>query len=56
MYEKKYEQVFENKDEDWRMKHDYKNLRNFSYQVDEVKKDEAEKEKADKTDQEICHG
>ena len=53
MYKKEYEQVFENKDEYWRKKHDYKNLKDFSYQIDEVKKDEAEKEKEDKTNQEL---
>ena len=54
MYKKEYEQVFENKDEDWRKKHDYKNLKDFSYQVDEVNKaDVAEKEDEDETDQEL---
>ena len=43
MYKKEYEHVFESKDKDWRKKHDYKNLKNFSYQIDEVKKDEADK-------------
>ena len=38
MYKKEYEQVFENKDENWRKKYDYKNLKDFSYQADEVKK------------------
>ena len=38
MYKKEYEQVFGNKDENWRKKHDYNNLKDFSYQVDEVKK------------------
>ena len=38
MYKKEYEQVFENKDENWRKKHGDKNLKDFSYQVDEVKK------------------
>ena len=51
MYKKKYEQVFETKNADWRKQHDYKNLKNFSYQIDEVKKDKAEKE--DETDQEL---
>ena len=32
MYKKKYEQVFENKDENWRKKHDCKNLKDFRYQ------------------------
>ena len=50
MYKKEYEQVFENKDENWRKKHDYKNLKDFSYQVDEVNK--AEKEDENETDQE----
>ena len=44
MYKKEYEQVFKNKDESWRKKHDYKNLEYFSYQVAEVNKaDVAEK-------------
>ena len=38
VYKKEYEQVFESKDEDWRKKHDYKNRKDFSYQVDKVKK------------------
>ena len=33
MYKKKYEKVFEDKDENWRKKHNYKNLKDFSYQV-----------------------
>ena len=37
-YEKEYEQVFENKDENWRKKHDYNNLKDFGYQVDKVHK------------------
>ena len=45
MYKKEYEQVFETKDENWRKKHDYKNLEDFSYKVDEVKKDKTEEEK-----------
>ena len=53
MYKKEYEQVFENKDENWIKKHDYKNLKDFNYQVDEIKKDEAEKEKEDKKDQKL---
>ena len=52
MYKKEYEQVFENKDENWRKKYDYKNLKDFSYQVDEVNKaDVTEKEDEDGTDQ-----
>ena len=53
VHKKEYEQVFENKDENRRKNHDYKNLKDFSYQVDEVKRDEAEKEKEDETDQEL---
>ena len=56
-YKKRYEQVYGNKDENWRKKHDYKNLKDLSYQLDEVKIDEAEKEKGDEnkneTDQEL---
>ena len=48
MYKKEYEQVFENKDENWRKNHDYKNLKDLSYQVDEVNKvDVKEKEDED---------
>ena len=54
MYKKEYEQVFENKDENWKKKHDYKNLKDFSYQVDKVNKaDVTEKEDEDETDQEL---
>ena len=54
MYKKEYEQVFENKDEDWRKKHDFKNLKDFNYQVDEVSKaDVTGKEEEDETDQEL---
>ena len=54
MYKKEYEQVFEGKDESWRKKHDYKNLKDFSYQVDEVNKaDVTEKEDEDEADQEL---
>ena len=46
MYKKEYEQVFESKDENWKKKHDYKNLKDFSYQADkEDKADVTEKEK-----------
>ena len=51
MYKKEYELVFESKDENWRKKHDHKNLKNFSYQEDKTEeKDKTEKEE-DKTDQ-----
>ena len=54
IYKKEYEQVFENKDENWRKKHDCKNLKDFRYQVDEVNKaDVTEKEDEDETDQEL---
>ena len=54
MYRKEYEQIFENKDENWRKNHDYKNLKDFSYQVDEVDKaDVTEKEDEDEADQEL---
>ena len=54
IYKKKYAHVFENKDENWRKMHDYKNLKDFSYQVDEVNKaDVTEKEDEDETDQEL---
>ena len=54
MYKKEYEQVFENKDENWRKKYDYKNLKDFGYQIDEVNKaDLTEKEDEDETNQEL---
>ena len=54
IYKKEYEQVFENKDESWRKKDDYKNLKDVRYQVDEVNKaDATEKEDEDETDQEL---
>ena len=54
IYKKEYEQVFENKDENWRKNHDYKSLNDFSYQVDEVNKaDVTEKEDEDETDEEL---
>ena len=40
MYKKEYAQVFEIKDENWRKKYDYKNLKDFSYEVDKTKKEE----------------
>ena len=50
MYKKEYEQLFEN----WRKKHNYKNLKDFSYQVDEVNKaDVTKKEDEDETDEEL---
>ena len=56
MYKEEYEQVFENKGESWRKKHDYNNLKDFSYQVDEVIKDETEKEKKMKQIKNYPHG
>ena len=54
IYKKEYEQVFENKDENWRKKHDYKNLKDFSYQVDEVNKaNVTKKEDKNEADQEL---
>ena len=49
MYKKEYGQVFETKDEGWKKKHDYKNLKEFNYQVNKV--NVTEKEDEDKTDQ-----
>ena len=34
MYKKEYEQVFETKVEEWKKKHDYKHLKDFSYQAE----------------------
>ena len=54
IHKKEYEQVFQNKVEKWRKKHDYKNLNDFSYPVDEVNKaDVTEKEDEDEIDQEL---
>ena len=50
MYKKEYSQGFESKDEDWRKKHDYKNLKDLYYQADKAEKDE---DKAYETDQEL---
>ena len=56
VYEKEYEQVYESKDENWRKKHGYKNLKDLSYQADKVSKadvTEKEGEDEDKIDQEL---
>ena len=54
MCKKEYEQDFENKDENQKKKYDYKSLKDFSYQVDEVNKtDVTEKEDKDETVQEL---
>ena len=45
VYKKEYEQAFETKDENWRKKHDYKNMEDFSYHVDEEKKMKQKKKK-----------
>ena len=56
MYKKEYEQVFENKDQNWRKKHDCKNLKDFSYRVDEVNKADVTKKKKMKMKQiKNCH-
>ena len=48
MYKKEYSQVFESKDEAWRKKHDYKNLKDLNYQADK-----ADEEEKDETDQHL---
>ena len=54
VYKKEYEHIFENKGENIRKKYDYKNLKDLSYQVDEVNKaDVTEKQDEDGTDQEL---
>ena len=59
MYKKEYEQILEVRDEDWRKKHDYQNLKDLNYQVDKINKadkaDETEKEGKNEheTDQEL---
>ena len=52
MYKKEYEQVFENKDENWQKKHNYKKLEDCNYQVDEANKPDVT-ETEDETDQEL---
>ena len=44
---------FESKDEDWRKKHYYKNLKDFNYELDKVNKVDVTKKDEDKTDQEL---
>ena len=36
IYEKEYDQVFKSKDNDWRLKHDYKNLKDLDYQPQQL--------------------
>ena len=38
MYKKEYNQVFESKDEDWREKHNYKDMKYLDYRSDKQKK------------------
>ena len=45
MYKKEYEQVFKTKDEDRKKKHDYKHLKDFSYQADKVNQADVTKKK-----------
>ena len=52
MYKNEYELGFESKDENWRKKHDCENLKDFSYQLDELNKADVP-EKEDETDQEL---
>ena len=49
MYNKEYEQVFESKDKNWKKQHDYKNLKEFNYQVNKADVTEKEEEDEDKT-------
>ena len=44
MYKKEYNQVFESNDEDWRKKHDYKNLKGLDYQSDKADDQDEEDE------------
>ena len=53
IYKKEYEQIFESKDEDWRKKHDFENLKDFSYQIDKAGKADVTEKGEDKTDQEL---
>ena len=36
IYKKEYDQVFKSKDNDWRLKHDYKNLKDLDYQPQQL--------------------
>ena len=36
---KEYDQIFKSKDKEWRLKNDYKNLKDLDYQPDKVKPD-----------------
>ena len=53
MYRKEYEWVFESKDENWRKNHVYKNLKEFSYQVNKAGITEKEEEDEDNTYQKL---
>ena len=44
MYKQECEQVFESKDESWRKRHDYKNLKDLDYEADKAKKKEKDEE------------
>ena len=48
MYEKEYEQVFENKDENWRKKHDYKKLNKFKDYASKIKDEKVMKKEMKK--------
>ena len=44
MYKKEYDQAFESKDEDWRLKHDYSYLKDLNYQRHTSKKPDKSKQ------------
>ena len=53
IYKKEYEQVFESEYQNWRKKHDFKNLKDLKYQVDKVNQVDVVEKNEDKTDQEL---
>ena len=53
IYKTEYNQVFESKDEGWRKKHDYKNLKDLNYQADKADVTEKAKKDEDESDQKL---
>ena len=53
MYNKEYERVFESKDKNWKKQHDYKNLKEFNYQVNKADVTEKEEDAEDKISQKL---
>ena len=53
MYKKEYEQAFESKDENWKKKNNYKNLKEFDYRVNKADVTEKEEKDEDKAEQKL---